>query len=131
MISQLLQNVHILNRDFTELISFLDHKGKNLVYLDPPYRPISKTASFNAYSKAIFDDSEQKRLKAFCDRVDEKGAHWLLSNSDPKNINPTDTFFDDLYAGYYISRVGARRSINSRSSGRGSIKELLISNFQK
>jgi len=130
-ISQLLQNVHILNKDFTELISFPGHREKTLVYLDPPYRPISKTASFNAYSKGVFDDAEQRRLKEFCDRLSKNGAYWLLSNSDPKNHDSADTFFDDLYSGYYIERVGARRSINSRASGRGSIKELLISNFKK
>lgn len=57
------------------------------------------------------------------------GAKILLSNSDPKNYNKDDNFFDDLYENYNIYRVKANRMINSKSSARGKITELLISNY--
>ena len=60
----------------------------------------------------------------------DKGAKVLLSNSDPKNIDEEDNFFDDLYAGFNIRRVGASRMINSKASKRGKISELLISNIE-
>ncbi|MCF8309674.1 MAG: Dam family site-specific DNA-(adenine-N6)-methyltransferase, partial [Bacteroidales bacterium] len=85
--SNLLQDVTIVNKDFTQLLSFIDETMNSFVYLDPPYRPISSTASFNAYAKDAFDDNEQIRLKAFCDTLHKKGSYWLLSNSEPKNTD--------------------------------------------
>ncbi|MCF8309701.1 MAG: DNA adenine methylase, partial [Bacteroidales bacterium] len=87
------------------------------------------TASFNAYAKDAFDDNEQIRLKAFCDTLHKKGSYWLLSNSEPKNTDRGDAFFEDLYSDYFIERVRARRNINSNAKKRGNIYELLISNF--
>jgi len=62
--------------------------------------------------------------------MDLKGAYLILSNSDPKNHDPEDNFFDELYHGYEIHRVPAKRNINSNTSSRGEIKELIIRNFQ-
>ncbi len=125
-VSQALQNVTIVCGDYTLSKSFVD--SNTFVYLDPPYRPISTTAGFTAYSADCFDDDEQRRLASFVDEVDELGAKILLSNSDPQNINPNDTFFEDLYAKYTIRKVDATRSINSSGEKRGKIKELLIHN---
>lgn len=127
--STVLQRVTILNGDYKET---LKHATKDtFFYFDPPYKPISKTSSFNSYAKDTFDDAAQIRLKNFCDELSVKNYQWLLSNSDPKNTNPNDNFFDDLYSGNTISirRVKAKRSINSDSSKRGEIHELLISNY--
>jgi DNA adenine methylase len=126
-VSQVLRDTIIKLADFTECESFVDKN--TFVYFDPPYRPISKTASFTAYSKNSFDDKEQTRLAGFFRELDTKGAKLMLSNSDPKNINPEDDFFDCLYAGYNIQRVSASRMINSKASKRGSIYELLITNY--
>ena len=52
-----------------------------------------------------------------------------MSNSDPKNYNSDDNFFDDLYSEYNINRILANRSINSKGNLRNKITELLISNF--
>lgn len=130
-LSRMLKDVEILDEDFASLNRYANAKNRLFVYLDPPYRPISKTSSFNAYSRNVFNDREQLRLKNFCDQLHAAGKHWLLSNSDPKNTNPEDTFFEALYADYFIDRVEARRSINSNGAGRGLIRELLISNFRK
>ena len=55
----------------------------------------------------------------------------LLSNSDPKNYNPDDSFFDDLYDGFNINRVVAKRFINSDKNNRGFVYELLVNNYKE
>lgn len=99
------------------------------VYFDPPYRPISATASFNSYSRHPFDDDAQLDLANFFRQLDHQGAKLMLSNSDPKNIDPDDDFFDKAYNGYTIERIPATRQINSKSDQRGPINELLITNY--
>ena len=59
----------------------------------------------------------------------KKGAKIVLSNSDPKNSDEADDFFDDIYSAHKIRRVAASRMINRKADSRGKIKELLISNF--
>jgi len=54
----------------------------------------------------------------------------MLSNSDPKNENPDDSFFDDLFSEYYIERVPAKRMINCNGARRGDINELIITNYR-
>lgn len=125
-VSGCLQDSTILYRDFTEIEPFVE--PDTLVYFDPPYRPISQTANFRAYSKDTFDDAEQHRLAAFYRKLDQKGAALLLSNSDPKNLDPADDFFEQAYRGFRIERVSAHRNINSKAGRRGPIQELLIMN---
>jgi DNA adenine methylase len=101
------------------------------VYLDPPYRPISRTASFTSYAAGAFGEDEQHRLAAFYREMDKRGAKLLLSNSDPHNENPKDDFFDRLYEGFTIDRVPATRLINSNASKRGAINEILLHNYER
>ena len=105
--------------------------GSTFVYFDPPYRPISKSSSFTSYSKFDFNDENQKDLSNYFNELNAKKAYLMLSNSDPKNIDPNDNFFDELYKNYQegILRVSAKRSINSIASKRGEITELLIKNY--
>jgi DNA adenine methylase len=126
-VSKLLRNVTIVNGDFRDCISFIDEH--TFVYIDPPYRPLTPTASFNSYTKAEFDDKEQIELGCFVDTIHNRGAKIVISNSDPKNVNEKDNFFDELYDGYEITRIPAKRMINSNAKLRGEINELLISNF--
>jgi len=126
-VSNLLQRTEIQRGDFTSSADFVDRN--TFVYFDPPYRPISKTASFNSYSKYDFNDQEQKRLSEYFALLSEKGAKLMLSNSDPKNEDADDHFFEDLYMGFHIERVDASRMINSNGSKRGKIKELVILNY--
>lgn len=121
-----LQKVVIMEGDFAETLKYADENV--IFYIDPPYKPISKTSSFTAYSKFEFDDQEQVRLKQFCDDLHQKGSHWVLSNSDVKGVDIGNEFFDDLYANYQIQRVEAKRMINSNVSRRGVLTELLINN---
>ncbi|HNZ26597.1 MAG TPA: DNA adenine methylase [Spirochaetota bacterium] len=125
-VSDALKNVEILNGDYTETIKYADEKS--FFYFDPPYKPLSATSSFNSYSKDVFNDDEQIRLKLFCDKLDSLGIKWLLSNSDVKGKDPKNNFFDNLFASYNINRVFATRNINSDSEKRGKLTELLITN---
>lgn len=126
-VSNLLQNVVIQRGDFETCEKYAD--DKTFFYFDPPYRPISKTSSFSTYHKEAFGDDEQKRLAKFYRKLDTKGAKLILSNSDPKNYDVNDDFFDELYKGFYIDRVKASRAINSVGAKRGHVSELLIRNY--
>ena len=126
-VSHLLKNSEIERCDFSECLKKVD--SKSFVYFDPPYRPISNTASFTGYIKNSFDDEDQIRLKEVFNKLDRKDANIMLSNSDPKNVNPQDNFFDDLYRGNHIERLLATRMINCNASKRGVIKEILIMNY--
>ncbi len=114
-----LKNVTILNGDFEETLSYAS--GKTIFYMDPPYRPLNPTSSFDTYAKDGFDDSEQERLKRFCDAVSLAGFDWIQSNSAPD-----DDFFDKLYADYSIRKVETKRSINCKAEKRGKLAEILM-----
>ena len=124
--SSLLQNVEMKVGDYKECGAFIDKK--TFVYIDPPYRPLTQTAAFTSYSENGFADKEQIELGNFITEISKKGAVVLASNSDPKNADKNDDFFDKLYANFNIERVSASRMVNSNAKKRGSINELLISN---
>lgn len=123
-VSEKLRGVRIVCGDYMESRSFIDNK--TFVYFDPPYRPLTETAGFTAYTNDEFGDNEQTELARFIDEMSNRGAFVLASNSDPKNFNESDDFFDKLYEKHRISRIKANRAINSVGSGRGQISELLI-----
>ena len=124
--SFVLQRVEILCGDFAETGRYAG--PDTLFYFDPPYKPITETSSFTSYSKEGFDDKEQLRLRDFCDQISKEKALFVASNSDPKDVNPKENFFDTIYQHFIIKRVSAARMINSDASGRGAISELMISN---
>ncbi|MDE5765426.1 MAG: DNA adenine methylase [Ruminococcus sp.] len=126
-VSSLLHNVNITCGDYSETAGFIDKN--TFVYIDPPYRPISATASFTSYSNIRFGDNEQISLSRFIDKISDCGAKVMASNSDPKNCDENDNFFDNIYSDYNILRVSAKRMINSKSAARGTINELLICNY--
>lgn len=127
LISEKLQDVTIVCGDYRESSYFIDEN--TFVYFDPPYRPLSETSSFTAYTELLFNDDDQKELARYVDRLNKKGAKIVVSNSDPKNVNKNDNFFDEIYSAHKIKRIEASRMISCNSDGRGKIKELLISNF--
>jgi DNA adenine methylase (dam) len=126
-VSEKLQKVNIVCGDYRKSSEFIDES--TFVYFDPPYRPITGTANFTAYTENSFNDKEQIELAKFVDSMNRKRAKIVISNSDPKNTNIEDDFFDNIYDSYKIKRVDATRMINCNSESRGKIKELLISNF--
>lgn len=127
--SELLQQVEILTGDFEDTFAYAD--GKTLFYFDPPYRPLSDTSSFNDYTKESFNDNAQIRLKEYCDKINSAGFNFMLSNSDCKNKNEDDNFFDTLYSAYQIERVWASRSVNSNPNKRGKLTEILVHNYKE
>ena len=127
-VSLALKNVKIIYADYRESKDFID--DKTFVYIDPPYRPLNITSSFTSYTENDFSDKEQIELANYIDSLNEKGAKVVISNSDPKNTNENDNFFDDLYKNYNINRVKANRMLNSTANSRGEINELLITNYK-
>ena len=126
-ISSLLANVEIKACDYSQVLNFVD--SSTFVYFDPPYRPLNATSGFTSYTEDQFSDKNQAELGSFYKKLSDIGATLMLSNSDPKNVNENDNFFDDLYADFNILRIEASRMINSRGNSRGKIKELLIKNY--
>lgn len=116
------KSVKLLNLDFAEAVK--DAKKGDFIYFDPPYDPISNTASFTGYDINGFNQNEQKRLKQVVDDLTERGCHVMLSNS------ATD-FILELYQDYKdkIKWVTATRNINSNSLRRGKVDEVLILNY--
>lgn len=113
-------NIQIISGDFASAVS--NAKKGDFVYLDPPYDPVSNTASFTGYNEGGFNKNEQERLKLVCDELNKKGVKFLLSNSNTE-------FIKNLYKEYDIITVKAKRSINSNGNKRGEVEEVLIKNF--
>ena len=127
-VSLALKNVKIIYADYRESKDFID--DNTFVYIDPPYRPLNITSSFTSYTENDFNDKEQIELAEYINVLNKKGAKIVISNSDPKNNDIDDNFFDKLYKNYNINRVKATRMLNSNASLRGAINELLITNYK-
>lgn len=125
--SRLLQKVEIMTGDFEQTYTKIE--DNTFFYFDPPYRPLSNTSSFNDYSKEDFNDNAQIRLKHFCDKLNEIGVDFMLSNSDCLGKDGIDRFFDDLFIDYRIERVWASRNVNAIASKRGKLTEIVVNNY--
>ncbi|MBC7252161.1 MAG: Dam family site-specific DNA-(adenine-N6)-methyltransferase, partial [Anaerolineae bacterium] len=121
-VSQALQGVEIICAPFETVLERA--KPGDLVYFDPPYVPVSKTADFTAYQPDGFSLDDQIRLRDVCIELSERNVSVMVSNSD------TD-FVRTCYAAPYftISEVQANRAINSNAKGRGKLTELIITNY--
>jgi DNA adenine methylase len=113
--------IQLSSVDYTEVLRILP-KGA-FVYLDPPYDPVSDTSSFTGYSKGGFTKDDQIKLRECCDDLSTRGIKFMLSNS------ATD-FIKEQYSAYYVNVVRAKRAINSDSSKRGEIDELVVRNYE-
>lgn len=113
-------NIQLFSEDFETTLQRIPRGG--FVYLDPPYDPVSDTASFTGYNSGGFSKEDQVRLKQCCDALSQRGVKFLLSNSATK-------FIRDLYKDYTVTIVHAKRAINSDASKRGAIEEVLIRNY--
>jgi DNA adenine methylase len=121
--SGILANTSIHRGDFTACARYA-HTG-SFVYLDPPYRPRSRSSSFTSYASGGFREEDQVRLARFAHTLDRKGAKFMISNSDTG-----DGFFERIYDGFTLEKVLARRAINSKGAERGEINELIITNYR-
>lgn len=113
-------NLTFLNADFESVVETA--QAGDFVYFDPPYDPVSLSASFTGYSAGGFGRADQVRLKECCDRLHQKGVRFLLSNS------ATD-FIKDLYKEYTIDIVPAKRAINCKGDSRQEVPEVLVRNY--
>lgn len=117
--SQALQGVTLLAGDFYHCEQFAE--PGDLVYFDPPYHPLSRTAYFTSYTAQVFAEKEQQRLAELFRTLDRRGCRLILNNSDMPWIRT-------LYEGYAIAEMKAARSINARADRRGQINELVVTN---
>jgi DNA adenine methylase len=124
--SNALKGVKIVCGDFESTEKYMVENS--LIYLDPPYKPISSTSSFTKYHKNDFNDAQQMRLARYCHRIDLLGAKIILSNSDPSSADNHNNFFDELYKNFDIDRVNVMRMVSARASSRSKVKELIIKN---
>ena len=116
-VSDALQGVDIRLQSVFELDTRV--KKNDLVYFDPPYVPVSPTASFTSYTKQGFGEHQQRELAELFGRLVSKGAHCFLSNSDTPLVR-------ELYKDFNIKKVYARRAINSRADRRGPVGEVIV-----
>ncbi len=122
MASAILEHADIEQRPFDQLVT--DAKKGDVVYLDPPYVPLSKTSNFSGYSDGVFTLVDQKRLADVFKKLDKKGCLLALSNSDTPEVR-------ELYAGYDLKTIVASRAISSKASTRGETRELLVRNVKR
>lgn len=126
-LSELIQNVQFQYGDYRRSMEYVTEN--TFVYFDPPYRPLNVTSGFTSYTKEDFNDENQKELAEFYRELNEQNVKLMLSNSNPKNTNKEDTFFDNIYQGFNIDEIYASRMINANSKGRGKISEILVTNY--
>lgn len=122
-VSKVLKNVSILHQDYKHVLKTA--QPGDFIYFDPPYFPVSKTASFTSYTAGSFLEKEQIELRDAFVELHKRGCFVMLSNSDTPFIN-------ELYAdisNVTIHKVSAGRAINSKASGRGKITEVVVTNY--
>jgi len=118
--SKALQDADVRVADFEMVLD--QAKPGDFVYFDPPYQPVSNTSNFTSYTAGVFDEGEQRRLAAVFRELDRKGCYVMLSNSDSPLIH-------DLYSGFRIKTLMAKRYINCKGDRRGAIPEALVLNY--
>ena len=111
----------ITSIDFEEAVK--NAKAGDFVYFDPPYDTWEEKNSFTSYDKNAFGKEEQVRLANVFKELSNKGVYVMLSNHNTKFIN-------ELYKGFHITVVPAKRMINSKADGRGEVEEVIITNYE-
>lgn len=124
---KILQKVDIFSGRYDNITKHLGKKY-NFIYIDPPYRPLSGSACFIEYTHNIFDDTEQEKLKTYCDMLTKRNCIIMQSNSNSIDNNG-ESYFEKLYNTYHINQVKAHRFINAHAGKREKETELLIMNY--
>lgn len=122
--SKLLENISINSERFYSVNKHAE-RG-DLVYFDPPYLPVSETSDFTAYSKSGFGYEDHVLLKDTCLDLDQRGVYFVQSNS---YVEPILDLYKDI--GFRIEIVQMNRAINSKTSKRGGVNEILVTNIPK
>ena len=118
--SAALERATVECQDFT--IVTQNARSGDVVYMDPPYVPVSKTSNFVGYSKGGFTSKDQAALEHECTKLDRMGVRWILSNADCEETR-------GLYRKWNIQSVQARRNVNSKGGKRGPVGEIVVTNF--
>lgn len=113
-------NVTILSGDFVEATR--NAREGDFVYFDPPYDTWEDKESFTAYSKFDFNKEDQRRLAECFKDLTARGVKCMLSNHNTAFIN-------ELYDGFNIQVINAKRMINANANGRGAVEEVIITNY--
>ena len=114
-------DIKILNQDFRKT-ALMAKKG-DFVYFDPPYYPLTRTASFTKYSKSDFTEKDQENLSDIYKKLDKRGCYVMLANSNT-------TFVKKLYKAYNVQIINANRFINCKADKRGKgLFEVIIKNW--
>jgi len=119
-VARRLQGVEIRRGDFESTLA--DATADDFVYLDPPYYKLGGYSDFDRYTKFKFREDDHARLADLCRELDDRGARWALSNSDTPLVR-------ELFEGFRMLEVAARREINLNSRGRA-VNELFITNYE-
>lgn len=112
-----LQGVDVQCRNFA--IALAEAQAGDFAYLDPPYVPVTATANFTGYCADRFSMRDQVRLRDAAVAAKGRGVHVLLSNSSAPAVY-------ELYRGWTIETIDAKRAVNCKGEGRGPVKEVLI-----
>jgi modification methylase llaDCHIA len=115
-------NIKILTGDFEKAIQ--DVAVGDFVYFDPPYIPLSETSAFTSYTHEDFTYEDQVRLRDCFKKLDEKGAFLMLSNSSSPLV-------EELYKDFNIHKVEVTRTNGAKTSSRGRISEIIVTNYVK
>jgi DNA adenine methylase len=115
-----LQNAEVKVSDFETTVK--SAKSGDFVYFDPPYIPIDATSSFTSYHADGFSLDDQKRLAALLVELKNRNIKALCSNSDTELTR-------GIYSESNMKVIQAPRMVSAKSSGRGLINELVISNY--
>ena len=113
-------DIEILQTDFAEAVK--DAQTGDFVYFDPPYIPLNETSSFTSYTHEGFSYEEQVRLRDTFKELTERGVYAMLSNSSSPLV-------EELYKDFNIYFVEAQRTNGAKSSSRGKISEIIVTNY--
>lgn len=122
-VSKVLQKVTIKKQDYKTVLK--KAKKGDFIYFDPPYHPVSKTASFTSYTADNFSEQDQTALRNTIAELHKRGCYVMLSNSDTPFINK---IYSEI-KGAHIHKISAGRAINSNAAKRGKITEVLVTNY--
>lgn len=124
-VAQVMKDVQVSNTSYKYVLD--QAKKGDFIYFDPPYYPVSKTASFTSYSNDVFLQNEQEELRDAFVELHNRGCYVMLSNSDTPLIH---NLFEPLKKDdITVNMVQAGRNINSNSAKRGKIFEVLVTNY--
>lgn len=120
--SETLRSTDLVVGDFSECIAFVD--GSTLVYMDPPYVPVSETSNFSSYTDQGFSMSDHDRLRHVCNVVDQRGGMVMLSNSDFDGV-------DEYYNPMRVNRVRTKRTVAAYQIKNSRVNEVVVTNYDE